>query len=246
MPSLDAVDWGRFDFLDLGCSRGASTAYCRRRFGARRGIGVDLDPVKVGEAVRAGHEAVQADATTLEVPVPVRFVSMIDFLEHLPGLEAVEAVLGRAASVATDFLYIQHPSFEGEGFVEGLGVRQYWWHWSGHTAHPQVADYCSMFERLGLDRYSIRFRGLVRDSRHPSVIPLGTRKNQHAFDPALHPPKPHLTFARPLWQMQEIVIALRPFRRREWARIVKGGVVWRARHRLVEATRGARDAPGSA
>jgi SAM-dependent methyltransferase len=225
--SLYEVDFDAVDFLDLGCSRGGSIRYCRRRFDARRGVGVDLDAVKVEEARDAGFDAIRADATTLELPASVRFISMIDFLEHLPDLDAVEAVIERAASAATDFLYIQHPSFEGEGFVERLGVRQYWWHWSGHTAHPQVADYCGMFERLGLHRYSIRYRGPVRDSDDPSVLPVEAAKNQHAFVPGVHPPKPTVGFARPLWRTQELLVALRPFSMRRWARIVEGGWRWR-------------------
>lgn len=220
VPTLDQVDWARFDFIDLGCSKGGSLDWCRARFGADRGLGLDLDPSKVEQTREAGFDAVVADATKLEAEDAVRFVSMMDFLEHLPGLDVVEASLARAAHVATDFIFIRHPSFEGEGFVEELGVRQYWWHWSGHKAHPQVADYCSMFQRLGLNQYTIRYRGPVHDSSHPSLLPTDAPVNQHEYDPAVHSPKPQVEFARPLWRSQEILVALRPFSPPEWAQIV--------------------------
>ena len=219
-PTFEEVDWSHYDFIDLGCSKGGSLGWCRKRFGARRGLGVDLDPRKVEETRAAGFDAVVADATKLDVEDAVRFVSMMDFLEHLPGLDVVEASISRAATVATDFIFIRHPSFEGEGSVESLGVRQYWWHWSGHTAHPQVADYCRMFERIGLNQYVILYREPVRDSLHPSILPVDAPVNQHDYDPAVHSPKPEIEFRRPLWRMQEILVALRPFASDDWARVV--------------------------
>jgi len=214
------VDWKRFDFVDLGCSKGGSLDWCGKRFEARRGLGVDLDPGKVHQTLEAGFDAVVADATELDIEDAVRFVSMMDFLEHLPGLDLVEASIERAASVATDFIFIRHPSFEGEGFLEGSGVRQYWWRWSGHTAHPQVADYCGMFERIGLRQYTILYREPVHDSSHPSILPLDAPVNQHAFDPAVHSRKPEVKFERPLWRMQDILVALRPFSASDWAKVV--------------------------
>jgi hypothetical protein len=187
---LADVDWTLFDFVDFGCSKGGSLDWARRSFKARKGLGVDLDPSKVAQTLEAGFDAVIADATKLEARDAVRFCSMMDFLEHLPGLDVVEASIERAAAVATDFLFIRHPSFEGEGFVEQLGFRQYWWHWRGHTAHPQVAEYCSMFERLGLNQYTIRYRDPITDSDHPSILPVDAPIDQHDYDSALHSPKP--------------------------------------------------------
>ena len=218
--TLAELACGRYDFVDLGASAGGSLEWCARRLGGR-GLGVDTDPAKVERARAAGCEAIAADAlTALGEDDVVRYVSMMDFLEHLPDLATVEAVLERAAAAARDFLFIRHPSFEGEGFVEQMGVWQYWWNWRGHSVHPQVADYCAMFERLGLRAYTILFRGPVPDSSHPTVLPLGTPNGQHEYDPAVHPPKPQVTFLRPLWRRQDILVALRAFDPAEWRRLV--------------------------
>src|SRR5205085_12233426 len=130
--------------------------YCTKHFGAERGIGFDIDPSKVELARDAGHDAVVADVTELDLRDRVKFVSMMDFLEHLPGLDAAAAVIEGAVRIATDFLFIRHPSFEGEEYLRRLGLRQYWWHWRGHPTHPQVADYCRTFDRLGLGLYMVR------------------------------------------------------------------------------------------
>jgi SAM-dependent methyltransferase len=217
---LAEVDWTRFDFVDLGCSRGGSIGYCADRFGARRGLGIDRSAEKVAEARKAGFDAVVADALDLPHSSVVRFVSMLDFLEHLPDLEAVERAIAAAAGAATDFLFIRHPSFEGEAYLGTLGLRQYWWHWRGHTAHIRVSDYCRMFERLGLRQYCLHYREPVEDSGHPSILPRETPPDQGPYDPSLHPPKPHIAFSEALWRAQDIFVALRGFEPEEWTKIV--------------------------
>lgn len=222
-PTIDTVDWNRYDFIDLGSSKGGSIAFCTKRFGAKRGLGIDLDPEKVGLTRASGVDAVQADAANLQLSKRVRFVSMLDFLEHLPSLDVVEAILAQAAEAATDFLFIRHPSFEGEGLIELLGVRQYWWHWSGHTCHIRISDYCEMFERLGLAQYCIRFHERVENTDHPTLIPLSAPVNSHAYDPEHHDEKPATPLPFPIWRMQSIFVALTPFDADEWRSLVAKG-----------------------
>lgn len=219
MGAYASVDWSQFDFIDLGCSSGGSLRFCQKRFGARRGLGIDLDPVKVENARLAGFDALVADASELPESARVRFVSMMDFLEHLPSLQVAEAIIGTASRVARDFLFIRHPSFEGEAYLAGLGLRQYWWDWSGHTAHIRVSDYCAMFERLGIGQYHIRYREPIWDSAQASILPSSMPKDQREYDPARHAPKPFVQFKEPLWRAQDIFVALRAYSPAEWSAI---------------------------
>jgi hypothetical protein len=189
------------------------------RFGARRGLGIDLSESKVAEARARGFEAVEGDVRHLGARGAVRFVSMMDALEHLPSLEAAEDTIARAARAARDFLFIFHPSFEGEGAVEQHGLRQYWWHWTGHPTHLRVDDFRQMFGRLGFSDHLIRFVQPIHDSSHPTLIPLGLPKNQGPYDEREHPDKPFVRFSPPLWRAQEIFVPLRSFRRSEWRAI---------------------------
>jgi hypothetical protein len=220
--TLECVDWSTFDFIDLGCSLGGSLSHCARRMNVRRGIGIDNDPLKVAGAREAGHEAVLGDATDLRLHSVVSFVSMMDFLEHLPDLETVRAVIAAAAAAATDFLFIRHPSFEEEEATCEMGLRQYWWNWTNHTAHVRCSDYRAIFADLGLHRYTIHHRGEVNDSDDASVHPIDAIDpagwfNQGAYDAAVHPPKPSIRFAAPLRRAQDILVALRPFSDAEWS-----------------------------
>jgi SAM-dependent methyltransferase len=219
-PALTGSQWSQCDFIDLGCGRGGSIDYCRKRFAAQQGIGIDLSEEKVREARAAGYDAFVADALTIPTDVDVRFVSMLDFLEHLADLGKVERVIEVAAQAATDFLFIRHPSFEGEAYLRSLGLRQYWWHWSGHTAHIHISDYCSMFERLGLRLYFIRYRELVLNSSHESILNVDAKINQGKYDPAVHSVKPMVEFTEAIWRAQDIFVALRAFEPPEWAAVV--------------------------
>lgn len=221
--TFDAVSWNQYDFIDLGSSKGGSIEMCRDRFGTDRGIGIDIDPAKVALAQARGVEAVVGDATQLPSDCGVRFISMVDFLEHLPTLDSVRAVLASAARAATDFLFISHPSFEGERYLEMLGFRQYWWNWRGHPVHPAVSDYCGMFNDLGLGQYMIRYEDRVTDSSHPSVLPLDAPRDQGPFDPSRHSDKRKVQFEMPVWRSQTIYVALKAFEPPEWRAITEAG-----------------------
>lgn len=219
VPTLDEIDWAGVDFVDLGCSSGGSVRYCARRFRAPRGVGVDIDERKVAEARGRGVEAAVGDATQLGLSKRVRFVSAMDFLEHLPDLDAVKAAIASAARNARDFIYIRHPSFEGQEYLEGLGLRQYWWNWRGHRTHIRVSDFRRIFEELGLGSYAIRYLDPIEHSSHPTILPASAPPNQHDYDPDQHGPKPSIPLATELWRAQDVFVALRPIDPNAWRRL---------------------------
>ncbi len=215
-----SIPWWKYEFADFGCSTGGSLNHCMKRFGARSGIGIDIDPAKVEKTRAAGFEAALADLHKLDGENSVRFVSMMQFLEHLPSLEEVERVVAKAASLATDFLYVHHPSFEEEHYLLSEGLRLYYHHWSGHATHVTRDEFFAMFERLGLLQYFVRPIQPIACSDHESILPSTTSINQHQYDAQLHGEKPSLAFARPIYQHMEIFVALRPFSAEEWREVV--------------------------
>lgn len=219
LPTLAGTDLSSYDFIDFGGSKGGSVRFCEKAFLAR-GIGVDLDPKKVKQAREKGVDAVLGDATDVDLEDAVRFVSMMDFLEHLPSLEHVESAISVAARAATDFLFISHPSFEAEDYVGSLGFKQYWWDWHGHPSHITIADYRAIFERLGLSAYIIRFREQVEHSGHPSVLPADAPEDSGSYERKTHGPKAFVPFAQPVWRSQRIYVALRPLSEPAWTQIL--------------------------
>lgn len=221
MTALENTDWSKYDFVDLGCSNGGSLRHCMMRFGVERGLGVDIDERKVAKTLEAGFDGVVADARELDIDRQVSFVTMLDFFEHLPGLDYVHDILAAAARSARDFIYIKHPSFEGQERVEADGLRQYWWHWHGHTAHIRIADYCTILDELGLSTYLVRYIERVGSSEHPSIVPTSTPQDCSAEQAAAIVIAPPVEFTPPLWRRQDIFIALRPFSPKEWESVTR-------------------------
>ncbi|MDP8904246.1 MAG: class I SAM-dependent methyltransferase [Chloroflexota bacterium] len=193
MPAADGAADGianyirrrQIDFLDFGCSHGASLDYARATFGGHRGLGVDLSPQKVENARAAGHDAVVADVTALQLgDNSVDFVTMIHFLEHLPSFDAALRAIGSAIRVARDFVYIRHPWFDSDAHLLELGYKFYWSDWAGHSLHFDRLAFVRALNRLKhTGRWTLMGRNLIRDTTDPSVIPLLAPVDSFGVDP---------------------------------------------------------------
>lgn len=210
LPTLDRVDLRAYDFLDFGAGVGRSLDFCTERLGGRRGLGIEINEDKVRKAQDLGREVVLGDILALPDDCRVRFVSMMDFLEHLRTPKKVERILDVAVRCAEDFLFIRHPSFEDEAYLGELGLRQYWHDWGGHPSHLLLSDFARILDKLGVHAWSVRFRKPIRSSDDPTIIPLGAPRNQLAYDPETCGPKPSIEFAKPVHRMLDILVCLSP------------------------------------
>lgn len=215
---------GHYEFADFGSSEGGSIDYCSRRFNAKRGIGIDILQYEVDKMRSRGFDAVCADITTFDCPTAsFRFVSMMDFLEHLPDYGVVERILATAKRIARDFLFIRHPSFEDEHYLNAVGLKQFWTDWpnpGGHTAKLTIADFTKIFANLGLSQYAISYRNPAHDSADSVILPIEAPPEQHHYDESAHGPKPFVQFPRPLYGQIDIFVAVRPIRQQEWSQII--------------------------
>ena len=199
------------DFIDFGASEGGSIQFARERLGGIRGVGIDIDPNKVATMRERGHECLEGDITRLDLPDKcVRFVTMSHILEHLPDLETAEKVVASGLRLVTDFVYIQGPYFDADEYLESHGLKFYWSDWSGHPCHLKVSDLERMFEKMGVTDYEFLVLDEVLDSSNDAIHPLESGRNQHAYDPAVHPPKPQITFDRPIWREMICIVRARP------------------------------------
>lgn len=218
-------DLSKFDFLDLGCKTGGSIDYCAKRYRRSRlqhlrGIGVDINPNHVKKAREAGYAAIEQDILKLNIRHKFKFVSALDFLEHLPNIVAVEGVVKKMSTLATDFIFIRHPSFEDIEYLESLDLKISWSDWRGHTALIKTYDFANMFNKLGLRQYCFIYKRPIWDSSNKVIIPLSAPVDIHEYTKNLGEKK-LIKFKKPVFSQIDIFVALRPIEFKEWRWITR-------------------------
>jgi hypothetical protein len=209
---LDAKVCRRADLLDLGAGIGRRIRAEAKQFGSKHPIGIDRNAGKVARAQERGLPVYCADFNELDPAAfpKVRVAIFDNVLEHLPSLQAVETAFGRACEIASDIVYIRHPSFEDEEYLASLGVKQYWTDWPGtHTAKVRLDEFTTMAERRGIDGVEVRGVKRAFTSDDPTILPLATPPDQHKhaderteyglYDMAQHGAKPSVAFDRPVY-----------------------------------------------
>lgn len=208
---IDDVDWSQFDFIDMGAGDGGSLKAAEANIGGR-GIGIEQNPEKVARARAAGASVVEGDIFALPDNTRVRYVVFDNVLEHLPDLDHVRRAVESAATVATDFVYIRHPSFEDEAYLHSLGLTQYWTNWVGHPAHVPLSDFMRVFAAAGFASWAMHPVGRAVDSSDPTILPLGSDVDQFEYDYDKHGPKTHVVFTKPVYYAYDIVALKTPAR----------------------------------
>ena len=199
ISTAPTFDISAFDFIDFGCSNGGSIQYGMTKFPGSRGLGIDVNAAKV-EATRVkGFDAVQMNALDLKAnPRSVRFCILAHFLEHLPALKDARDILTVACNTAREFVLVWHPWFGSDGWLFSQGLKFFWSDWHGHPLHLDAVQLHSILRdarRNGVIRdFAIFGRDAVKDSTAPSVHSVESPKDQHGFDPKVHPAKPYVPF----------------------------------------------------
>ena len=229
-----------YDFIDFGASTGDCIDFAVMHLGGRKGLGVDSDPRKVAWMRERGYHCMEGDITRLDLQTDsVSFVTMSHCLEHLPNLAAVALAISNAARIAKDFLFIQGPFFDADTALAGQGLKFYWSDWHGHRCHLTTTQLVCLLRSQGLDDYVLLGCERVKGSDDPCIHPLSSPRDQHAYSPGCHPPKPGVLFAPPEFPapvFREIVccVRLRPVGR--WLRVLHA----RERCRWIRGTAASR------
>ena len=200
-----------YDFLDFGSSKGGCIRFAENRLGGIRGLGVDNRRSSVEMTRTMGYDCIEGDITNIELPEnAVRFVTLSHVLEHLPDLRAVRRVIESASIVATDFLFIQGPWFDGDAYLESLGLKLFWSDWHGHPCHLTTSQLKRIFSDIRLVNYVVMGRVSILTSADSAVHPLSSPRDQHGYDVFLHPKKPQLAFDRDIYSELVCYVQLRP------------------------------------
>ena len=202
---------GEYDHIDLGCGKGGSLSFGQGALGGNRGFGIDLDPAKVSLSRDAGFDACVADATNLALhPKSIRFVTMIDFLEHLPSVNDAKRTIQAACAAATDFVFIRQPWFDADSYLFSLGLKLYWSDWTGHpNAMTSLEFYRVVSSIPEVQSWWLFGCDPIEDSNNSAVHPLSSNADQGEWNPEKHPPKNIVSFDQPVYRQIMCVISLK-------------------------------------
>jgi hypothetical protein len=201
---------GYYDFVDFGPSKGGSMGFSANHFSSKplTGLGIDNDPKKVEIAREAGYDVLLGRVEDLpNYENVVRFVSALDFFEHLPSKEVAKECLAKAVWLAHEFIFIRHPLFENTEYLSQFGLRETWTLWRGHSCPLRLREFEQIFEELGITRYAITRRDPIVDSSHEYIVPDTAPIDTIRYDPSLGE-KRKVIFKKDMFQRADIWINL--------------------------------------
>jgi hypothetical protein len=194
------IKQGGFDHLDFGCSKGGSLDFARKRFDGIRGLGIDIVEAKVESTRTAGFDAICYNIHEIPDEKLVRFVVMSHFLEHVSALSDVKAFVRKACVVSKDFVYIQQPFFDADGYLFERGFKLFWSDWLGHPNRMTSLELYLLLRDLQVEgfpiAYSIHAYKPIVDSSDPRIHSIDSSVDQHSYVTGQHPIKgPMVKFA---------------------------------------------------
>jgi len=198
ISAAELIGSGKYTYMDFGASTGGSLTFAATAFGGH-GFGIDISKDKIRNLRKKGLVGVVADAAKIDIPDnSVDYVTMMDFLEHLPNRESGEAVIDSAVRIARKFVFIVGPNFDSIEYLKDCGFKKFYCDWSGHTWHHSYADMLDIARKHKNCRACILQLDSFTDSNSSSIHPLTSPRNSGSCDPAKHPPKSFFRFDRNL------------------------------------------------
>lgn len=207
------IKQGGFDYVDFGCSKGGSLLFGKQAFKGKKGLGIDCDQSKVELTRNAGYDAVKFNIHDIPDEKLVRFTILSHFLEHVPDLADVTEFVKKACSISTEFVYIQQPFFDADGYLARNGLKLFWSDWRGHPNRMTSLEMWVMLRNLhkmGMDiKYSIHFRYRIMDSSDSRIHSIFSPIDQLEYSETEHPDKGDVVeFREPVYAEIRAVITM--------------------------------------
>jgi len=211
---INRLSANNIEFIDFGCSQGGSIKFAKKHFDAINGLGIDIDPVKVEMTRSLGFDAEVADLTKFQgLGKQVRFSIMSHFLEHLPSIELTKSCLLSAISISEEFIYIQQPYFDSDGYLFRNGLKLFWSDWSGHPNRMTSLEFHNLLSPLlsngVISRFAIYGCNPIVNSHDKIVHPISSPINQHQWEKETHEKKPIIEFSEPVFRELKVLIGLK-------------------------------------
>ncbi len=187
---------GQYDFLDFGSGKGGCATYATKKLEGKNHLCFEIRKEAVDNLNSLGHPCVHADITAISLPKKaVRFVTMSHVLEHLPTIDHVTKVLQTAVEVATDFVFIEGPTFDFDKYLKKQGFKFFWHDSCGHTAKVTTSHIYKLSKQLGVrTQYWLVEQPYVDNSLSRDILPYNTPSYPNRYKEKIHPKKEYVSF----------------------------------------------------
>lgn len=183
------IERNGIDFIDFGCSKGGSIDFAMKRFGGRAGLGIDTDIKKVDATSARGYHAIKLDILSIPDKKLVDFVIMSHILEHLPTISEVTKIVKKACSISREFVYIQQPFFDADGYLLSKQLKLFWSDWRGHPSKITSLQLFQILRDLKVSgmpiEFSIHYYKRILSSSDDAILPISTLSDQSRCSPTI-------------------------------------------------------------
>lgn len=203
-------------FIDVGSGLGNSMAMAQEIWGGV-GVGYETDEKRNAEALRRGFDCClqpAIDGLRLWKDGKVDYCVINHFLEHLPGIPDVRAILRECCRVASRFVFMAGPWFDSDGDLFSHGCKIFASDWpEDHPTRVTCLDLYRAFSDFA-QGWTLRLYGRQRiaSTSHHYIFPIRTDvrglKSPYRHDPAIHGDKPTgKPLSRCFWEVCAIAYA---------------------------------------
>lgn len=196
------LDISKYDFIDFGSGFGGCINFAKKKLGGKCALGFEKHVGRCTDLQKKGYKCINADITKIDLPKnSVRFVTISHVLEHLNNQHEVEVVLKKAIDTATDFVFVEGPSFDFDDYLDKLGLKFMWRDGHGHDTKVKVLDILAYAHKLNIAGYTVLIEyPLITNSASKDIHPLGSPPSVHGYNPKKHPPKKSIQFDTPIYR----------------------------------------------
>lgn len=203
-------------YYDFGCKKGSSSELCSQ-LGGVDGVGLDINPLHINDYANSGRKAILCDITNTSLPSDsADFVCISHVLEHLGSRVDVSRAIQEAIRISKSFVYIVGPWFESDDALKSVGVKFNWSDWKCHPTHVKFSDIinackdaCGRFSVNKPELDCLLFARIpILDTSYKAIHPLCSPKNQHNYDPAIHPQKPKVIQLEGVYREMVAIISI--------------------------------------
>ncbi|MDB5582853.1 MAG: hypothetical protein JWR80_8029 [Bradyrhizobium sp.] len=197
----------KYDCIDIGGDVN-SLSWARAYLGAKRPLGINIEPVRLERMRDAGDDCMDLNAFDIPLDIKPDWVIMSHFLEHLNSRDEVIEMVLRASNWAQKGVIINGPYFEDDDYIRSYGFKFAWGDWIDHDSRYSISTfYSALAERFDEGDLSISVGFPALSSAADNIFPLAEAPNKNSYETDHTVEKPVVAFKRPAFQEFAVIIS---------------------------------------